>query len=152
MLFRSISALQKTNLNELQDLILKYIPEGPPYFEDEQLTDKNERFIVSEYIREQIFHHYREEIPYSTEVNIIEFKDTEALIRIRAEIICERESQKIILIGKSGSAIKQLGIKARKEIENFLNKKIYLELTVKVRDGWRNNEMLLKSFGYKNHS
>ena len=145
-----ISALEKINLNELMNLILKHLPDAPPYYDEEQWTDRSERFIVSELIREQVYHQFRDEIPYSSEVNIIEFKDQEHLIKIRAEVVCERESQKIILIGKGGTAIKQFGMKARQEIEKFLGRKVYLDLTIKVREGWRNNEQLLKSFGYKN--
>lgn len=146
----SVSALKKINLDLLLNKLIEFLPEAPAFYDEEQWTDKSERFLVSELIREQIFHQFRDEIPYSTEVNITEFKALENLIRIRAEVICERESQKIILIGKNGTSIKQFGTKARLEIEKFLNHKVFLDITIKVKEGWRNNEQILKSFGYKN--
>lgn len=146
-----ISALNKAGTANLYDLILKYIPEGPAYYPKEQFTDRPERFFVSEIIREKILLLYHQEIPYSCEVIVDSFKEDEnkKLIRIHATIYVSRKSQKGIIIGNRGSAIKQLGIEARKDIEKFLDSKVYLELYVKIRDNWRDDEKMLKSFGYK---
>ncbi len=146
-----ISALQRINLEELKDVILKYIPEGDFFYDKDTLTDKPEKFFVCEIIREKILNYYHEEIPYSVMVNLVEFKERENnMIYINAEIILERESQKIIMIGKKGESLKKLGEKARKDIESFLNKKVYLELFVKVRKDWRNNKEFIKSIRSKN--
>lgn len=146
-----ISALNKAGTANLFNLILKYIPEGPAYYPKEQFTDRPERFFVSEIIREKILLLYHQEIPYSCEVIVDSFKEDEnkKLVRIHAIIYVSRKSQKGIIIGNRGSAIKQLGIEARKDIEKFLDSKVYLELYVKIRDDWRNDEKMLKSFGYK---
>src|SRR5690606_6773757 len=121
-----------------------------PYYDKEMLTDRNMRFFVSEIVREKIFLQYEKEIPYSCEVVVEEYKESDALDKIRCIIFVERDSQKNILIGAKGSAINKLGIEARKEIEAFLGKKVYLDLFVKVRANWRSNELDLKRFGYKN--
>lgn len=140
-----VSALEHKNIDELKKIILKYIPEGEFYYDKDTLTDKPEKFFVSEIIREKILGMYHEEIPYSIMVGITEFKDRgNNLVYINADIIVERESQKIIVIGNKGAGLKKLGERARKDIENFLNKKVYLELFVKVRKDWRNNKKFIK--------
>lgn len=149
-----ISALNKQNTEKLFQLILNNLPEGPVYYPKDQLTDRPERFFVSEIIREKILLIYQQEIPYSCEVAIESFKETETkkgepLVRISAVIYVGRKTQKPIIIGKGGSAIKKLGSAARKDIEKFLEQKVFLELHVKVKDNWRDDERLLKSFGYK---
>ena len=149
----TISALKGTNVEELFQLVLKYLPEGPVYYPKDQLTDKPERFFVSEIIREKILMQYKQEIPYSCEVGIESFKEThtqkgEPLVRISALIYVARKTQKSILIGKGGEAIKRLGTAARRDIEKFLDQKVFLEMHVKIKDNWRDNEQLLKNFGY----
>lgn len=144
-----VSALKEINIQKLKERIVELLPENPPYFTEDELTDKSQRFIVSEIVREKIFEQFREEIPYSSEVIVTEFKEDEKIIRILSSIFVERESQKAILLGKGGAAIKKLGIAAREEAEKFLGKKIFLELTVKVKDNWRNNKLILKQLGYK---
>lgn len=143
-----ISAKEKFGGEMLVNTLLKFIPEAPPYFDKDMLTDRNERFFASEIIREKIFLQYDKEIPYSIEVAIEEFKDLPNIVRIRSYIFVERESQKAILLGKNGAAIKKLGMAARKKIEAMVGKKVFLELTVKIRDDWRNNEQQLTNFGY----
>lgn len=148
-----ISALHKNNTDTLFNLIVKYLPEGPIYYPKDQLTDKPERFFVSEIIREKILQQYQQEIPYSVEVTVESFKETETkngepLVRISALIFVARKTQKSIIIGKGGSAIKKLGSSARKDIEVFLESKVFLELFVKVKDNWRDNDRMLKQFGY----
>lgn len=143
-----ISAKEKFGGETLVNTLLKFIPEAPLYFEKDMLTDRNERFFASEIIREKIFMQYDKEIPYSIEVAIEEFKELPQIVRIRSYIFVERESQKAILLGKNGAAIKKLGMAARKKIETMLGKKVFLELTVKIRDDWRNNEQQLTNFGY----
>lgn len=139
------------NLNQLMETIIKYLPEHPKYFPDETITDENERFFVTEIIREKILEQYKEEIPYSCEVTITEFKEREkGKDFIMAEINVEKESQKGIIIGNKGAAIKRLGGKSRKAIEAFLERPVYLELRVKVKENWRSDEKSLKSFGYSN--
>lgn len=144
----AVSALEKMGLAELEAKILSYLPSHPPYFPEDELTDKSERFITSEIIREKIFMQYKQEIPYSSEVVVSSFKEEERIIRISAEIYVERNSQKGIIIGKKGEAIKNLGIAARKDLEEFFGKQIHLETMVKVEKDWRNNELKLKRFGY----
>lgn len=144
-----ISALKKLHLDVLLNAILKLLPEQDAFFSDEELTDRSERFIVSELIREKIFEQFQQEVPYSTEVIVQEWKDEAEITKIRADIIVERESQKAILLGKGGAAIKNLGIEARKSVEEFLKKKTFLGLTVKVNNGWRNSDRMLKYFGYQ---
>ncbi len=140
-----VSATERKNIDELKEVILKYLPESEFFYDKETLTDKPEKFFVSEIIREKILSMYHEEIPYSVMVNLVEFKErSNDLVYINAEIILERDSQKIIVIGKKGVDIKRLGERARNDIERFLNKKVYLELFVKVRKDWRNNKQFLK--------
>lgn len=143
-----VSALEKFNLDAVFDAILEALPEGPPYFPKDTLTDKTERFFVAEIIREKIIVNYRKEIPYAVEVEVESFKESKEIIKIRALIYVERETQKGIIIGHKGQALKKIGIGARKDIELFLNKKIYLELFVKVDKGWRKKDSELKKFGY----
>lgn len=144
-----ISAALNFNIQRVKEEIIRFLPEGPKLFPDDQVTDANERFFVSEIIREKILEHYRDEIPYSSEVLIIEFKEREEGKNfISAEIVVERDSQKAIIIGKGGAAIKKLGQAARESIEKFLQKDVFLELRVKVRRKWRSDENMLKSFGY----
>lgn len=145
-----ISASEGFNLSSVTESILEFLPEHPKYYPDDQLSDENERFFVSEIIREKVFEKYRDEIPYSTEVTIAEYKEREnAKDFISAEIIVEKETQKPIIIGNKGEAIKILGQEAREAIEKFLHHEVYLELRVKVREKWRSNPNMLKSFGYK---
>jgi len=144
-----ISAKEGFNLDTVIDSIVELLPEHPKYFPEDQITDENERFFVTEIIREKVFERYRDEIPYSTEVLIAEFKEREnAKDFISAEIVVEKETQKPIILGAKGEAIKNLGQSARKEIENFLQREVYLELRVKVREKWRSNPNMLKNFGY----
>lgn len=143
-----ISALQSFNVSSVLKRIVELLPEGPAYFPEDQVTDKSERFIVSEAIREQILYKFKEEVPYSIEVNIEEFDEQPEIINIRAEIVANKHSQKPILIGKDGKALKHIGKHARSTIEAFLNKQVYLELYVKVRENWRNNSRFLNQFGY----
>ncbi|MCX7876589.1 MAG: GTPase Era [Melioribacteraceae bacterium] len=144
------SATMGININLLIDEIVSLLPEHPKYYPDEQLSDENERFFVSEIIREKVFEMYRDEIPYSTEVEIEDFKEREnRKDYIRANIIVERESQKPIIIGEKGLAIKKLGKISREEIENFLGRQVFLELFVKVREKWRSNPNMLNRLGYK---
>jgi GTPase len=142
------SALNKFNVKNIYDRILKLAPASPPFFPKDQLTDKSERFFVSEIIREKILMRYKKEIPYSVEVEVEEFKETEDLIKIRSIIYVERKSQKGIIIGHQGKAIKHIGIDSRKDIEAFFEKKVFLELRVKVADDWRSDDNKLKYFGY----
>ena len=144
-----ISATHNFNVQRVQEEIIRFLPEGPKLFPDDQVTDESERFFVSEIIREKIFEIYRDEIPYSCEVLIVEFKERETSKHfISAEIVVERDSQKAIIIGKGGTAIKKLGEVSRKSIEEFLQREVFLELRVKVRKKWRSDENLLKSFGF----
>ncbi|WP_262246483.1 GTPase Era [Parapedobacter soli] len=145
----AISALHDHNIQAVMQFILDHLPEHPPYYDKDTLTDKNERFFVSEIIREKVFKLYEKEIPYSTEVVITAFKEEEHITRISGEIIVERESQKNILIGKGGSMIKKVGTYARQDIEEFLQKKVFLELFVKVIPDWRKKDNYLKRFGYE---
>lgn len=144
-----VSALNYFNTPEVLDIIKSLMPENPPYFDKEQLTDKSERFIASEIIREKIFMRYEKEIPYSVEVEIESFKEEEDIIHISAVIYVEREGQKGILIGQKGMALKNVGTAARKEMENFFKKKIFLKTFVKIKEDWRNDIKSLKKFGYK---
>lgn len=143
-----ISALNGTNLDTVFNEIVSLLPEGPAWFPKDQLTDKTERFIVSEIIREKILLNYQKEIPYSCEVAIEEFKESPDLIRIKSVIIVERQSQKGIIIGNKGAAIKKVGTQARLDIEKFFGKKVFLETFVKVEKDWRNNDRNLSNFGY----
>lgn len=144
-----ISATSNFNLDYLQKRIKDLLPESPPYYDKDALTDKPARFFITEIIREKILKYYQKEIPYSSEVVVEEFKEEKNIIRIRAVIIVERETQKGIIIGNKGAAIKKTGSFARKDIEKFLEKKVFLELFVKVEEDWRNRDNILRSFGYK---
>ena len=143
-----ISAQEKFGVPQLFDAIKEALPEGPAFFPKDQLTDKSERFFVNEIIREKILQNYDKEIPYSVEVEVESFTEDESLVRISAIIYCERESQKGILIGKAGSALKRVGAMARKDIEDFLQKKVFLQLFVKVDKDWRSSASRLKHYGY----
>lgn len=144
-----VSALHGFGVDQVLNRILELLPESPPYFAKDQLTDKSERFIVNEKIREKILKHYKKEIPYAVEVETEEFKDEGDRIRIRAIIYVERDSQKGIIIGHKGAGLKRIGTEARKDLEKFFGKKIYLELYVKVNKDWRKKAEQLKRFGYK---
>jgi GTPase len=144
-----VSALQGLNLGKLMQTIIDQLPESPPFFPKEDITDRNLRFWVAETIREKIFMNYRKEIPYSTTVVVESYKEDESIDRIRALIFVERETQKAILLGHQGKSIKKVGTEARQEIEEFLDKQVYLELTVKVSKDWRNNPEMLKRYGYE---
>lgn len=143
-----VSAAEKFNTDYLLKRIKELLPESPAFFPEDQLTDKSERFIASEIIREKILKFYDKEIPYSVDVQIESFKDERSIIRIAAVIYVERESQKKILIGQQGKSIKGLGMAARKDMEKFFGKKVFLEQTVKVKKDWRNDENYLKTHGY----
>ena len=144
-----ISALTKFNLDYVLNRVLQLIPESPPYFEKGQLTDRSERFVTSEIIREQILMNYSKEIPYSVEVGIDTFVEEEKIIKIRAVLYVARDSQKGILIGHKGAALKRVGIGARKRMQDFFQKHVHLELYVKVQADWRNDRSKLKRFGYE---
>jgi len=148
-IIKKISALKGDGVDDLVNTIKQLLPEHPPYFEKDDITNRTERFIVSEIIREKILLLYREEIPYACEVIVNSFKEDEKIIRIQADIIVEKESQKVIIIGEKGTAIKKLGISARKDLEEFFNKQVYLELYVKVEKNWRNDKNKLNYFGYR---
>ena len=143
-----ISASNKFNIDMLLKSVLTYLPEGAPFYETDQVTDKSERFIASEILREKILLRYKEEIPYSVQVEIESFKDEEKLLRISAIIYVMRDSQKQIMIGKGGIAIKNMGIAARSDLEKFFGKQVFLQTFVKVKEGWRDNNNLLKEWGY----
>lgn len=143
-----VSALEKFNINYIFDRIIALLPEGPGYYDKDQLTDKPEKFFVSEIIREKILLNYKKEIPYSVEVVVESFRDEEKIIKIRAEILVVRDSQKGIIIGHQGRALKRVGTDARKDIEAFFGKQVFLELFVKVNKDWRDNDTQLRRFGY----
>ena len=143
-----VSALNNFNLESIINTIKDLLPENPPYFPKDELTDKTQRFFVSEIIREKILLNYKKEIPYSAEVAVEAFKEEEKLIRIFAYIFVGRETQKSIILGHQGKAIKKLGTDARKDIEEFVGKKVFLELSVKVIKDWRDSDSQLKRFGY----
>jgi GTPase len=143
-----VSAKTGANVGQILDLIIASLPVHPPFFPEDEFTDRTERFFASEIIREKIFLNYSEEIPYSAEVVITAFKDQPDIIRISAEIYVERDSQKGIIIGKGGSLLKKVGTEARKDMETFFNKKIFLETRVKVADNWRKERNKLRQFGY----
>ena len=144
-----ISALKEFQVDNLLQRLIELLPECPPYFPKDQLTDKPERFFVNEIIREKILINYNKEIPYSVEILTEEFKEDQKIIRIRSVIMVERNSQKGIIIGHKGSALKKIGIESRKDLETFFGKQIYIELFVKVNKNWRSNHKQLKRFGYK---
>ncbi|MDR2980425.1 MAG: GTPase Era [Bacteroidales bacterium] len=143
-----ISALQRLNLNELLLKIIEKLPSSPPYFPKDDLTDRPTRFFVSEMIREKVLLLYKKELPYSVEVVVESFKEEEDIIRIGAMLYVERESQKAIILGHKGKAIKRLGTESRLAIEDFLEKHVYLDLSVKVLKDWRSNELYMRRFGY----
>ena len=145
-----VSALNNFNTEKVINRIIELIPESPAYFPKDQLTDKPERFFVNEKLREKILLYYNKEIPYSVEVQTEEFKEEESIIRIRSIILVERESQKGIIIGHNGVALKKIGSKARIDLEKFFGKKVFIELHVKVSKNWRSNPNQLKKFGYRN--
>jgi len=143
-----ISALKKTGVAELLQTILHYLPEGTAFFEGDDISDLPTKFFVSEIIREKIFELFQEELPYHSAVLVREFKEKTTLVKISADIIVQRETQKGIIIGEKGSMIKKVGTLARIDIEAFLEQKVFLELFVKVRDKWRDNETFLREYGY----
>lgn len=144
-----LSAKARFNVDNVQKRIVELLPESPDYFDKDQLTDKPSRFIVSEIIREKILLYYDKEVPYSVEVLVTEFKEDKKLIRIAATIFVERESQKGIIIGHGGVALKRVGEEARRDIQKFFDKKVFLQLYVKVNPNWRNSSKSLESFGYE---
>ncbi len=144
-----ISALNKFNIEKILVRIKELLPEAPAFYEKDAITDKPERFFVSESIREKILKHYKKEVPYSVQVEVEEFKEEEEIIRIRAIIFVMRESQRGIIIGHKGAGIKRIGTESRKELERFFGKKIFLETPVKVKKNWRDDRRQLKSFGYE---
>ena len=143
-----ISALKQSGLKELMETILQFLPEGEPFFDNDNLTDLPTKFFVGELIREKIYENTDEEIPYHSTVLVHEFKEKTTLVKIGANIIVNRETQKGIILGERGSKIKKIGTEARKEIEKFLGQKVFLELFVKVRPKWRENETHLREYGY----
>lgn len=145
----AVSALKEHNVLAVMNFVMEHLPEHPAYYEKDFLTDRNDRFFASEIIREKIFKMYEKEIPYSTEVIVTAFKEGDELYRISSEIIVERESQKNILIGKGGESLKKVGTYARKDMEEFFQKKIFLEMFVKVIPDWRSKKNYLKKFGYE---
>ncbi len=144
-----ISALKKFNIKPVLSRIIELLPLSPPYYPKDMLTDKSERFFTGEMIRERILVHYKKEVPYSVEIEIETFKEEETIIRIRAIIYVERDTQKGILIGHQGNALKRIGRESRLEMEAFFQKKVFLEMQVKVQKDWRSNEKNLKNFGYR---
>jgi GTP-binding protein Era len=143
-----ISVVQQKNLDSLLALILKYLKEGQPFYDEEDLTDLPTKFFVSEIVREKIFELFEQEIPYDTTVMVNEFKEKSSLVKIQADIIVQRESQKAIILGEGGKMIKKVGTLARKDIEEFLGQKIFLELFVKVKNKWRDDDFKLREYGY----
>ena len=144
-----ISALQKVHLQKLLAEVLAFLPEGVPFYSEDDLSDMPTKFFVAELIREKIYHLYGDEIPYHSAVLINEFKEKENIIKIQADIIVHRETQKAIIIGERGTMIREIGIQARQDIEAFVGQKVFLELFVKVRPKWRDNESQLKEYGYQ---
>ena len=143
-----VSALNGQHVQELLNKIVQLLPEGEPFYAEDEISDLPTKFFVAEMIREKIYALFEDEIPYQTTVIVNEFKQKSTLVKIRAEIIVQRESQKAIIIGEGGKMIRQIGSDARKEIEQFIDQKIFLELFVKVRPKWRENELFLKEYGY----
>lgn len=143
-----ISALQKTNIDSLLNCITEHLPAMPPYYDEDTLTDKPMRFFVAEMIREKLFYELDEELPYHAAVLVRQYEEKNTLTKIVADIVVSRETQKAIIIGKNGSMIKKLGQLAREDIEKFIDRKVFLELHVKVRKDWRNNDLYLKEYGY----
>lgn len=145
----NISALEKDNLSELIQLIVKLLPNGAPFYSEDDLTDLPTKFFVAEMVREKVYELYGDEIPYHTAILVNEFKEKDTLTKIQADIIVQRDTQKGILLGEGGQMIKRLGTMARQDIEKFLDRKVFLQLYVKVRPKWRDNDLQLKEFGYK---
>lgn len=143
-----ISAMQKKNLKQLKEKIVSFLPESEPFYPEDTLTDRSTRFFVAEMVREKIFHLYDEEIPYHTAVIVTQYQEKDTLTKITAEIIVTRETQKAIILGEGGKSIRELGTQARKEIEQFVGRKVFLELFVKVRNKWRDNDTYLKEYGF----
>ena len=146
--YLTVSALQGLGVDKVFEAILQHLPAHPPYYPKDEITDRPERFFAAEIIREKIFLNYQQEVPYSSEVVVTEFKEEPGIIRMRCEIYVERESQKGILIGKKGEALKTVGTEARKDLEKFFGKKIFLEQHVKVAPNWRKKQQQLNRFGY----
>ncbi|CAI8192221.1 MAG: GTPase Era [Flavobacteriaceae bacterium] len=144
-----ISALHNFNVKEVFLRLIELLPVGPAYYPKDQLTDKPERFFVNETIREKILQHYKKEIPYAVEIETEEFFEDEDIIRMRAVIMVERDSQKGIIIGHKGAALKKVGVEARKDLEKFFDKQVHIELYVKVNKNWRSNSQQLRRFGYQ---
>ena len=144
-----VSALKKFNMNAVFDAIMQHLPESPPYYSKDELTDKPMRFFIAEIIREKILLFYSKEVPYSVEIVIDSYKDDETIIRIAATLFVIRETQKAIILGHKGAGIKRLGTEARLDIEDFVGKHVFLDLTVKVNENWRDNDMMLQRFGYE---
>jgi GTP-binding protein Era len=144
-----VSALKRVNTDKLVEKLIGLLPESPPYFPKDELTDRPLRFFVSEIIREKIFLQFQKEVPYSCEVIVNEFKEEQPVVKIAASIYVARESQKAILLGHQGKAIKRLGTEARKDIESFIDSRVFLELTIKVSKDWRDDERQLRRFGYE---
>ncbi|MEI6122881.1 MAG: GTPase Era [Bacteroidota bacterium] len=145
----NISALKKFNLHTVFDAIMQQLPESPAYYAKDELTDKPLRFFIAEIIREKILLFYSKEVPYSVEIVIDSYKEEETIIRIAATLFVARESQKAIILGHKGAGIKRLGTEARLDIEDFVGKHVFLDITVKVNDNWRDNDMMLQRFGYE---
>jgi GTP-binding protein Era len=143
-----VSAKTGMNVNRILEVVKAYLPDHPPFFPQDEFTDRPERFFASEIIREKIFLNYEEEVPYSCEVAINSFKDEKDILRISAEIYVERDTQKGIVIGKGGSSLKKVGTEARKDMEAFFGRKVFLETHVKVADNWRKERNRLRQFGY----
>ena len=143
-----ISALEKHHLQKLLNAIVELLPEGEPFYNEDDLSDLPTKFFVSELIREKVYQLFQDEIPYHVAVLVNEYKEKDTLIKIQADIIVQRETQKVIIIGTGGQMIKQLGSLARRDIEKFIDRKVFLELFVKVKPKWRDNEMQLKEYGY----
>ncbi len=143
-----ISALQHHHIDKLLKAIIEELPEGLPFYNEDDLSDLPTKFFVSEIIREKVYHLFQDEIPYHTAVMVNEFKEKETLVKIQADIIVQRDTQKSIIIGEKGKMIRQIGIMAREDIEKFLERKVFLELFVKVRPKWRDNDLQLKEYGY----
>ncbi|MCD4729129.1 MAG: GTPase Era [Bacteroidales bacterium] len=144
-----ISAITNFNTEKVLQHIIDLLPESPPFYPKDELTDKTTRFFISEIIREKILLFYKQEIPYSVEVVVESYKETKDIIKIATYIFVTRESQKMIILGRQGKAIKKVGVESRKDIEEFVGKQVYLELTVKVNKDWRDNDRQLKRFGYE---
>ncbi|WP_207496576.1 GTPase Era [Aridibaculum aurantiacum] len=144
-----ISVTQGANIGELLDMIVEYLPEGSPFYNEDDLTDLPTKFFVGEMVREKIFFLFGDEIPYHTTVLVNEFKEKETLVKIQADIVVQRESQKAIILGEGGKMIKKVGTMAREDIEKFLDQKVFLQLFVKVKSKWRDDELKLREYGYK---